>query len=103
MSQFFVVRRFTFTKYCVAFSGFALLSLEVFVGRSGPGAGVSLSAINNTKWYAVAGRRARNAPCRTLLVRVAILFPTLARLFPLSLGGALVSGILAVSEHRSVN
>ena len=56
------------------------------MGRSGPGAGVSLSAIANTNQYAVAERRARNARCRTLLVRVAIICPTLVRLFPLSLG-----------------
>ena len=54
MSQFLVVRRFTFTKSFVAFSGFALFSLEVCVGRSSSGAGVSLSAIANTKRYAVA-------------------------------------------------
>ena len=56
------------------------------MGRSGPGAGVSLSAIANTKRYTVAGCRDRNARCRTLLVRVPILCPTLVRLFPLSLG-----------------
>ena len=86
MSQFLVVRRFTFTKYFVAFAGFALFYLDICVGRSGPGAGVSLSDIANTKRYAVAGRRDRNARCRTLLVRVALLCPTLVRLFPLSLG-----------------
>ena len=86
MSQFLVVRRFTFTKSFVAFAGFALFSLEVCVGWSGPGACVYLSAIANTKRYAVAGRRARSACCRALLVRVALLFPDLVRLFPLSLG-----------------
>ena len=86
MSQFLVVRRFIFTKSFVAFAGFALFSLEACVGRSGPGAGMYLSAIANTKWYAVAGRRARNDCCRTLLVRVSLLCPTLVHLFLLSLG-----------------
>ena len=54
--------------------------------RSGPGAGMSLSVIANSKRYAVAGRRAWNARYRTLLVHVALLCPTLVRLFPLSLG-----------------
>ena len=86
MSQFILVRRFTFTKYFVAFAGFALFSLEICVGRSGPSAGMYLSAITNTKRYAVKGCRARDARCRTLLVRVSLLCPTLVRLFPLSLG-----------------
>ena len=86
MSQFLVVRRFTFTKSFVAFAGFALFSLEIFMGRSGPGTGMSLSAIANTKRYAVSGRRTRNACCRTLLVCVSLIFTALVRLFPLSLG-----------------
>ena len=56
------------------------------MGRNGPGAGVSLSVITNTKRYTVAGRKACNSCCRTLLVRVALPCPTLVRLFPLSLG-----------------
>ena len=84
--EFLVVRRFNFTIYFVAFSGFALCSLEAFVGQSGPGAGVSLSTIANTKRFAVTGRRSRNACCRTLLVRVAPLCLTLVLLFPLSVG-----------------
>ena len=86
MSQFIVVRRFTFTKSFVGFAGFAIFSLEMCLGRIGPGAGMSLSAIANTKQYAVAGCRSWNARCRTLLVHVALLCPTLVRLFPLSLG-----------------
>ena len=86
MLQFLVVRRFTFTKSFVAFAVFALFSIEVCVGQSGPGVGVYLSAIDHTKRYAVTGCRARNARCRTLLVRVPILCPTRVRLFPLSLG-----------------
>ena len=85
MSQFLVVRRFTFTKYFVAFSGFALF-LEACVGWSGPGAVISLSTIYNSKRYAVAGRRTQNARYRTLFVHVALLCPTRVRLFPLSLG-----------------
>ena len=86
MSQFIVVRRFNFTKSFVAFTGFYLFSIEVCVGRSGTGAGMSLSDIANTKRYAVAGRWAWNAHCRTLLVRVALLCLTLVSLFPLYLG-----------------
>ena len=86
MSQFLVVRRFTFAKSFLAFAIFALFSLEACVGWSGPGTGMSLSAIANTNRYAVARRRARNARCRTLLMRVALLCPTLVRLSPLSLG-----------------
>ena len=51
------------------------------MGRSGPGAGVSLSAIANSKRYAVVGRRDWKARYRTLLVHVALLCPTLVRLF----------------------
>ena len=86
MSQFLVVRRFAFTKSFVAFAGFSLFSLEICVGPSGPGYGVSLSTIGNTKRYAVAGRRAWDACCRTLLVRIALLCLMLVRLFPLYLG-----------------
>ena len=85
MSQFLVVRRFTSTKSFVAFAGFAIF-LEACVGRRCPGAGVSLSAINNSKQYAVVGRRVWNARYRTLLVHFDILCLTLVRLFPLSLG-----------------
>ena len=56
MPQFLVVKRFTFTKSFVAFAGFDLF-FEACVGRSGPGAGVSLSDVANSKRYAVAGRR----------------------------------------------
>ena len=86
MSKFLVVRRFTFTKYFVAFSGFALFSLEICVGQSGPGAGVYLSAIANTKRYTVAGQSAWRARCRTMLVRISLPCPTLVGLFPLPLG-----------------
>ena len=85
MLQFLVVRLFTFTKSFVAFSGFALF-LEYCVGRRGPGDGVSLSDIANSKRYAVAGHRAQNDHYRTLLVHVVILCLILVRLFPLSLG-----------------
>ena len=86
MLQFLVVRRFTFTKSFVVFAGFALFSHEDCVGQSSPGAGVSLSAIANTKRHMIARCRAHNARCRTLLVLIALLCPTLVRLFPLSLG-----------------
>ena len=86
MSKFFVVRRFTFTKSCVAFAGFALLFLETCVGQISPGTDVSLSALDNSKRYAVAGCSAWNARYRTLLVCVALLCPTLVRLFLLSMG-----------------
>ena len=49
MPQFLVVRRFTFTKSFVAFAVFSLFSIEVCVGQSVPGTGMSLSAIANTK------------------------------------------------------
>ena len=49
------------------------------------GAGVSLSAIADTKRYAVAGHRARNAWRRTLSVRAALLCPALVRIYLMSL------------------
>ena len=92
--------RYNYTKYVeiscrkmfylyqtfVAFFGFSLFSPEICVGWIGPGDGVSLSAIVNSKLYAVAGRRDQNSLCRTLLMRVAFLCPTLVRFFLLSLG-----------------
>ena len=80
MLQFLVVRRFTFTKSFVAIYGFALF-LGDCVGWSGPGAGVSLPAIANSKRDAVAGHRDRNACYRTLLVHVALICLMLVRLF----------------------
>ena len=85
MLQYLVVRRFNFTKSYLAFAVFAIFSLEACVGKSGLGAGVYLSAIANTKRYAVTGIRDWNARCRTLLVRVALLPPLLVRLFLMSL------------------
>ena len=55
------------------------------MGQSGPGAGVSFSAIANSERYAVSGCRAWNTRYRTLLVHVALLCLMLVRLFPLSL------------------
>ena len=46
---------------------------------------MSLPDSADTKRYVVAGRRARNSRRRTLLVRAALLCPTLVRLFLLSL------------------
>ena len=69
----------------VALSGFTLF-LEACVGQSGFGAGVSLSTIAHSKRYAVAGRRDRNDRYRPLLVHVALLCPTLVRLFSAVLG-----------------
>ena len=56
------------------------------MGWSGPGADVSLSTIDNTRRYAVAGCRGWNAHCSILFVRVALICPTMVHLFPLSMG-----------------